>query len=125
MNINEASKKPERVRRFARLHPDTAERIKYWSARRDLNEQEYIEMAIENQIARENGDYNLPLLEQQRLNQIVDEVRSLSTNVANLEAVTTSGFKSVLGLAVGDSYLMDDDSGELNSGELASAVAGG
>jgi hypothetical protein len=114
-----------RQRKTIRLHPDTVERAKYWGSKQNLTENEYFVLAIEEKIARENGDYDLPTLEQMRLNQLIDEVRALSTNSANLEAVVTSGFGSLLGLTRGDSYLLDDEDGELGAPDTASAIAGG
>jgi len=114
-----------RVRRQFRIHTDTLERVKYWRSKRDLTENEYFVLAIEEKIARENGDYDLPTLEIMRLNQLIDEMRANSTNVANLEAIVTSGFASLMGLTRGDSYLLDDDDGELGAPDTASAIAGG
>lgn len=115
---------PERIRKWARLHPDTVQQVNYWCKKRGLSESEYFALAVEEKIARENGDYELPTLEQHRLNQLVDEVRALSTNSANLEAVVTSGFDSLLGLTRGDSYLLDEEDGELTVPETASAAIG-
>ncbi len=104
---------PDRVRKTIRLHPDTAMQAEYWRKRHGMGDSEYYEKAVEEKIARENGHYDLPTLEQQRLNQLIDEIRALSTNVANLETVTASGFDSLLGLTRGDNYLLDDETGEL------------
>lgn len=113
MSNQDTGKSSDRVRKPVRIHPDTAQRVNYWAAKHELSENEYIALAIEEKIARENGDYDLPTLEQQRLNQLIDEIRALSTNAANLEAVVTSGFDSLLGLTRGDSYLLDEENGEL------------
>jgi hypothetical protein len=125
MSDQGTTKAPERVRKPVRLHPDTAQHVAYWSTKRDLSENEYMALAIEEKIARENGDYELPTLEQYRLNQLVDEIHALSSNTANLERVVTSGFGSLLNLTSGDSYLMDEENGELGIPDTASSVAGG
>lgn len=114
----------DRVRKTLRFHPDTIERVRYWSAKRDVPLNDYLVLAVEEKIARENGDYELPTLEQMRLNQLIDEMRALSTNSANLEKVVTSGFDSLLGLTRGDSYLLDEEDGELGITDTASALAG-
>lgn len=124
MSDQDTAKSPDRVRKAIRLHPDTARHVNYWSAKQGLSENEYLVLAIEEKIARENGDYDLPTLEQLRLNQLIDEVRALSTNAANLEAVVTSGFGSMLGLTRGDSYLLDEEDGELSIPDNASAAVG-
>ena len=41
----------------------------------------------------------------------------MTANVANLERVVVSMSESILGLARGDNYLMDDEDGELATGE--------
>ncbi|HEU5223057.1 MAG TPA: hypothetical protein VFU07_05175 [Candidatus Lumbricidophila sp.] len=96
------------------LHPDTVERGDYWAAREGLSRNEYMALAVEEKIARANGDYDLPVLEIQRLNQLIDEIKAISTNITNLETVTVSGFDSLLGLTRGDSYLLDAEEGELD-----------
>jgi len=115
----------DRVRKTLRLHPDTVQQAGYWAKKREMDENEYLALAIEEKIARENGDYDLPTLEIQRLNQLIDEIRALSTNSANLEAVVTTGFDSLLGLTRGDSYLLDEENGELGIADTASATVGG
>jgi len=119
-----SAKAPERVRKPVRLHPDTAERVNYWATKLELSENEYMVLAIEEAIARANGDYELPTLEQYRLNQLIDETKAMSTNVANLERIVTSGFDSLLGLTRGDSYLLDEENGELGVSETASSFTG-
>lgn len=108
-----------RVRFNLRLHADTVERAKYWAEREDLSVNEYFALAIEEKIARANGDFDVPVLAIQRLNQMIDELRALSTNVTNLEVVTVSGFDSLLELTKGDSWLTDEEDGELSDIEPA------
>jgi len=125
MSEQVAKSTSERVRKAIRLHPDTMQQVIYWGLKRDLNENDYMVAAIEEKIARENGDYDLPTLELNRLNQLIDEVSSLSRNAASLEGVVTSGFDSLIGLTRGDSYLLDEENGELSIPDTASATAGG
>lgn len=108
-----AKDKVSRVRRPVRLHPDTDQRAQYWASKHNISENAYIEQAVEEKIRRENGDYDLPTLEIARLAQLIDHVASLSTNVANLERVTVTGFDSLMGLTRGDNYLLDPEDGEL------------
>jgi len=103
----------DRVRAPFRPRRDTYERAKYWASKAGISVNEYVAEGLEEKIARENGDYDLPTLEQARLNQLVDQVSSLSTNLANLQSVVTDGFGSLLGLTRGDNYLLDDEDGEL------------
>lgn len=96
-----------------RLCPETKQRLQYWAAKKGMSANEYAVEAIEEAIRRENGDYDLPTLEIARLNQLVDEMKALSVNTANLERVVTQGFDSLIGLTRGNNYLLDDEDGEL------------
>lgn len=107
-----------RVRVAVRLHPTTDQQARYWSDKCGISLNEYIVEAVEEKIRRENGDYDLPTLEIARLAQLLDEFRSLSTNVANLESVTLRGFDSLMGLTRGDNYLLDPEDGELGEADV-------
>lgn len=104
-----------RVRIAVRLRRDTDQRARYWADRDSVSVNEFIAAAVEEKIQRMNGDYDLPTLEQARLNQLIDQMESLSTNVANLEAVTINGFDSLMGLTRGDNYLLDAEDGEIGA----------
>lgn len=95
------------------LDNDKYEQLKYWAARRERSINEYLGDAIELAIRHENGDYDLPKLEIQRLNQLIDVVTVLSSNVHSLEGIVVSGFDSLLGLTRGDNYLLESEDGEL------------
>lgn len=95
------------------LDNDKYEMLKYWAARKERSINEYLGDAIDLAIAHENGDYDLPKLEIQRLNQLVDVVTTLSSNVHSLEGIVISGFDSLLGLTRGDNYLLESEDGEV------------
>jgi hypothetical protein len=78
-----------------------------------MSANEYMEEALQQAIAHENRDYDLPTAEIARLNQLVDVVTNLSSNIKSLEDVTVSGFDSLLGLTRGDNYLLEQEDGEL------------
>ena len=109
----EAARSGPRVRETVRIHRDTKERASYWADKSNISVNEYYVEAIEEKIRRENGDYDLPTLEIARLNQLIDEIAALTTNVGNLETVTLTGFNSLMGLTRGDNYLLDDENGEI------------
>lgn len=99
---------------FVRLSDDDKQRARYWADKRGFSSVgEYISEAVAEKIRRENLDYDLPTLEIARLNQLVDEMKANSTNLANLERVITQGFDSLIGLTRGDNYLLDEEDGEL------------
>jgi uncharacterized SAM-binding protein YcdF (DUF218 family) len=79
---------------------------------------EYIKEAIELAIRHENKDYDLPALEIQRLNQLVDNIAVLSSNVKSVEEVVIHGFDSLLGLTKGDNYLLEHE-------DVIAVVSGG
>ncbi len=95
------------------LDDDSFERLKYWAAKREVSINEYLGEAIAAAIRRENNDYDLPELEIQRLNQLIDVITVLSSNVKSLEDVTVSGFDSLLELTRGDNYLLEAEDGEV------------
>lgn len=106
-----------RVRRAIRIHEVTDVQSQYWASKRGYTSvNEYMAEAVEEKIRRENQDYDLPTLEQQRLNQLIDENQALSRTMANLERVMVNGFESLLGLTRGDNYLIDKaEDGELDN----------
>ena len=97
----------------ATLDDDMYERLKYWAGKKGLSINEYLAESIDLSIRRENKDYDLPELEIQRLNQLIDTITVLSMNVKSLEDITVSGFDSLLSLCKGDSYLMEAEDGEI------------
>ncbi|PUB32552.1 hypothetical protein C8K30_1011078 [Promicromonospora sp. AC04] len=105
----------KRAGMFIRVSSDDKQRAKYWADKRGFaSVNEYAAEALAEQVRRENLDYDLPTLEIARLNELVDQVKALSTNQANLERVVTQGLDSLIGLTRGDNYLLDDEDGELS-----------
>lgn len=95
------------------LDEEEFEILKFWAEKRGLTVNDYLRSAIELSIRRENKDYDLAPLEVQRLNQLIDVINVLSSNVRSLESVTVSGFESLIGLTRGDNYLLEEEDGEL------------
>ena len=95
------------------LSSDDYERLKYWAASHEMSVNEYIRAAILFKIQWDNKDYPMAPMEVHRLNQLVDVITVLSSNVRSLEQVTVSGFDSLLGLTRGDNYLLEEEDGEL------------
>lgn len=103
------SKRPEIAKLTLRLPEDLKENVSYWATRHGMSMNDYIIEAIERTIRYENKDYDIPSAEIARLNQLIDVIASLSSNVKSLENVTISGFDSLLGLTRGDNYLLEED----------------
>lgn len=95
------------------LSDEQYERLAYWAGKHNLSVNQYLVDAIEKAIRWENQDYPLPTLEQARLNQLIDHIAVLSSNVKSMESVVQSGFDSLLGLTRGDNYLLEHEDGEL------------
>lgn len=102
-------KRSETVKLTLRLPEDLKENVSYWATRYGISMNDYIIDAIERTIRYENKDYDIPSAEIARLNQLIDVITSLSSNVKSLENVTISGFDSLLGLTRGDNYLLEED----------------
>ncbi|GAA1457465.1 hypothetical protein NE857_21860 [Nocardiopsis exhalans] len=112
---SEAGQEGERERVGIRLSSTDRERAAYWADKRGYpSVNEYMATAVIEKISRENGDFDVPDLLTARLNQLIDENKALSTNVANLERVVTSSLDSLIGLTRGENYLSDQyEDGEL------------
>lgn len=103
-----------KVRTTLRIPADTAARTEYWSSKLGITDTDFMTEAVEEKIARMNGDYDLPTLELARLAQLLDQIKSLTVTNQQLEIVITRGFDSLLGLARGDNNYLQDDDGEID-----------
>lgn len=108
-----SAKAPDIHRLTLRINEDDYQRLQYWAARRGISANDYMIEALYAQIRRENGDYDIPTAEVARLNQLVDLVTELLSNIKSLENVTISGFDSLLGLTRGDNYLLEQEDGDI------------
>lgn len=107
---------PKTVYRFTATVSDKMyEHVIFWADKKGISINELLRDAISLYIAHENKDYDLPALEIQRLNQLVDSMDVLSSNIGSLEKVITSGFNSLIELTRGDNYLLDDDDGDIDT----------
>ena len=100
------------VRLNVRMPQSIRDKVAYWAEKENLSANDFIIECIEGHIARANGDYDLPTLEQARLAQLVDAQVVLASNVANLYKMVESMAGTIIGLTRGDSYLLDDEDGE-------------
>lgn len=87
--------------------------LEFWAEKKGVSINEYLKDALQLAIRWENKDYDLPTLEIQRLNQMLDVITVLSSNVQSLESVVVSGFDSLLGLTRGDNYLLEQEDGDV------------
>ncbi len=96
-----------------RLPGELYANVQYWADKKNLSINDYIIESVGLAIRHENQDYDLPTLEAQRLNQLIDGMAALSSNIESLESVVTHGFDSLLNLTRGDNYLLEDEDGEV------------
>ena len=102
-----------------RLLPDERNQIDYFISQyphRWTSANEFMRAAVGNYIAFLNGNYKLPDLEQQRLNQLIEGFHGLSSTIGSLESVLISGFESLMHVTRGSNYLLDQSMHE--DGEL-------
>ena len=70
--------------------------------------------AILLKIRHNNGDFDVPSLLVNRINELIDSNASLATSVGNMQLVVTRGIDSLTSLARRDnSYLSDDVDSDL------------
>ena len=104
------ARKPEDKRVTATIDVDTYDKMQYIADKKNISISEFLRDAIDLKIRYENEDYYpLAKIEAQRINQIVDHISVLSSNIRNLENVTIEGFSSLLNLTKGDNYLYDEE----------------
>lgn len=96
-----------------RMYSEDFDKLNYWSERYDMDKTEFLVTSMNHYIKWRNGDYDLPNMEIQRLNQMIDAVNNLISTNENIETSVISGFDAMLGIIRGDNYLVDDDDGEL------------
>lgn len=107
----EPSRREDTHRLTLRLREVDYRQLAYWAEHEGYSINEFVPLLVERFVAIENGNYNLPSLEVQRLNQLVESMAVMSRNVQSLESIVTSGFDSLLGLTRGDNYLLEADGG--------------
>lgn len=96
-----------------RLSDVDFDKLSYWSDKAGMSINEFVPVILDRWVSIENGNYQLPTLEAARLNQIIDVVTGLSSNIQSLESVTINGFDSLLKLTKGDNYLLEHEDGEI------------
>jgi len=96
-----------------RLYKDDFNMLVYWADRFGMDRTEFLITAMYHYIKWRNQDYELPPMEVQRLNQMVDAIQNLVVNQSNLENTVINGFDAMLGIIRGDNYLVEKDEGTL------------
>lgn len=103
-------RKPGDKRVTATLTQDEYDKLAYVAEKRGVSISDALREGITLLIRYANEDYYpLAKLEAERINQLVDHIGILSSNLKNLENITIEGFSSLLNLTRGDNYLFDEE----------------
>lgn len=113
MRLVLATKVRDRKRIYTRLDDEEYRDLEYYARKHKQSVADYVHDAVLLAIAWEHRDFDIPVAEIHRLNQLVDSMTVLSSNVQSLEQVVTAGFDTLTGLTRGDNYLLDDETGEV------------
>jgi hypothetical protein len=117
--------KVEKIAKVAKVDKDAIRRITTtidfdmyssmlaWADRLDISENQFCKDAITFYIRYCNKDFDIPDLLIQRINQVIDGMNVLSSNVQASTDIIIAGFDSITELARGDNYLLEADDGEL------------
>lgn len=111
MNKQEASNVHRLTLRFPEVE---CQKLKYWADKQGCSINEFILLMLEQWIDIQNGNYQLPTLEVQRLNQLIEAQTVMSKDLQSLASLVISGFDSLLSLTRGDNYLLEEEDGEIN-----------
>lgn len=90
-----------------RISESCFQKLSYWADREGCSINEFVPIILDKYISIMNGNYDLPSLEIQRLNQLIESMTVMSRNMQSLETVVINGFDSLLGLTRGDNYLLE------------------
>lgn len=93
-----------------RLSENDFERLSYWAKRAgEPSINQFIPDLLDLWVDIQNGNYQIPTLEQKRLNQLVDVIKGLSIDIKNLQETTSTGFTTLTQMTKGDNYLFDEN----------------
>lgn len=107
-----ANVKPGHRRKELVLPTAELDKIEYWANAQDKSVSEFILAATSLYIKFINEDYDLPTLEQQRLNQLIDSQLKMSVELRQLEETVRSTSAVLLRTTNGRNYLEDISDGE-------------
>lgn len=94
--------KNDEFRVYPRFTEEDYQRIRYWAEHEGLKPAQFVVEATLHYIDEMNGNYDLPKLEIQRLNQLVDTTSSLTVAIEALVDVCSNGFSTMQQLATGE-----------------------
>ena len=102
-NVKAGHKRKELI-----LPIDDLSKIEYWANVRNQTVSEFLNSAASLYIKFINEDYDIPTLEQQRLNQLIDAQDRVSVQLQLLEKTVKSSIATMVRSTNGRNYLEND-----------------
>ena len=112
-NKTVSTEKVKDCRRTLRLSPECDEKLAYWADKEGYSVNAFIPVILDLYVDIKNGNYQLPTLEQRRLNQLIESIGVMSKDLQSLQQVVINGLDSLIGLTRGDNYLLEAETGEV------------
>jgi hypothetical protein len=103
----EGKQTDDTVRVTLRMPREVHEKLKYWADKKEYSVNDFVPMLVDYYAAIQYGDYELPSLEAQRVNQLIELVGVLHKDVQALQGLIIDGFNNLLKLTHGDNYLLE------------------
>lgn len=95
-----AKKKTNKIKLYFDVDQDTADLIDYWKHKNNFASRKDLLCAALNQyIAIQNQDYDLPTIEVARINQIIEVLHNQTDELHALRKAVNNGFSTVLDLS--------------------------
>lgn len=105
MSNNKISDEKNNIVRFTvRLSEDFYNEIKTNAKIKDMSVNDYVRNALYMQTKKDSK----PVLEVERLNQLIDSVNGMSANLTCLENIIVDSVNNLMNLTTGDNYLLYD-----------------
>lgn len=92
-----------------RIDPDLYERFNHFAEVQGESRNQLMQDAMEWYMKYVYQDYDLPTAEVTRLNQLIDSIENMRESVGQMRNTMQNGFRSVLGVMRGSSYLESDE----------------
>lgn len=102
-NVKAGHKRKELI-----LPIDDLAKIEYWADIRKQSVSEFLNSAASLYIKFINEDYDIPTLEQQRLNQLIDSQERVAIRLQQLEKTVKSSTATMVRSTNGRNYLEND-----------------
>lgn len=93
---------------YSRIFETDFERLKYWADHEDQSVSEFVADAILERMARLSGDFDVPTVYGQLLNQMSEGILELIRSNESIRDEVNHGFSSILGVMRFGDYVSAD-----------------